>query len=360
MKKAKKIIGSILLLIVTIILIFFIFLFIKSPGKLDSLANATGETIANSIAEKEIIEIGGIKQGFFIRSENPDNPVILFLHGGPGSPELPTIIRNESKGRLEKYFTICWWEQRGSGLSYHDDLDKSKMTIEQMIEDTREMTEYLRKRFGKNKIYILGHSWGTYLGVKTIEKYPELYSAYIGVGQLTDQNESERDAYDYMLKYAEQTNDVDAIAKLKKYNKNAPDFPQVDYMRTVRWELLNKYGIGMTREGVSKMDIAKDLLLFKGYTIPEKINYVKGLDFSFRYVQADYFMDFSKPIEIPVYIIQGKYDYQTSYEAAKKYFENIAAPKKEFITFEDSAHSPQLEEPERFIQVVQDIVAQNP
>lgn len=360
MKTIKKIFKFILLLITVILLIFFLLLLIKSPGELDPLTDTAGKHIANSITEKNKIEIGDVEQGFFIRSENPENPVILFLHGGPGSPELPIIIRHEPKDRLEMHFTVCWWEQRGSGLSYHGDSDKSKMTIDQMVEDTREMTEYLLKRFKKNKIYLLGHSWGTYLGVKTIEKYPELYSAYIGVGQMTNQGESEKNAYDYMLSYAEKINDTDAIAKLKKYPKHAPDFPRFDYMKTVRSELLNKYGIGITREGMSMTDAATYLFRFKGYTIPEKINYVRGMNFSIRNIQADYFIDFSKPIEVPVYIIQGKFDYQTSYEVAKKYFKNVKAPKKEFITFENSAHSPLIEEPEKFTRTVQNIVEQNP
>jgi len=219
MKILKKVLKYVFLSVAVILLISFLFLFVNSPGKLDPLTDEQGHEITGSITEKSKIEIGGIEQGFFIRSENPENPVILFLHGGPGSPELSMMIPTEKSERLEKYFTVCWWEQRGSGLSYSNDIDKSTMTDKQMIEDTREITEYLMKRFKKDKIYLIGHSWGTYLGIKTIEKYPHLYSAYIGVGQMTDQNESEKLAYNYMLNHAKAIGDKDAIADLEKYDQ---------------------------------------------------------------------------------------------------------------------------------------------
>ena len=178
MKKVFKIIGITLLSIIGILLIGLIVLAVNSPGKLEPLKDSTGKEIIGSLAEKEFIEIGGIQQGFFIRSENPENPVILFLHGGPGSPELPMLIPYEVSERLEKYFTVCYWEQRGAGISFCNAIDPTTMTITQMVEDTRQMTEYLQRRFNQDKIYLIGHSWGSYLGVKTIEKYPELFRIY--------------------------------------------------------------------------------------------------------------------------------------------------------------------------------------
>jgi len=178
MKKIGRILLIVLLAIVGILLIGIIVLLKKSPGKLALLKDETGKVIENSLVEKTFIEIGGIQQGFFIRAENPENPVILFLHGGPGSPELPLIIPYESSERLEKYFTVCHWDQRGAGMSFNSSIDVATMTVEQMVEDTRQMTEYLQKRFNQEKIYLMGHSWGSYLGIKTIEKYPENYSIY--------------------------------------------------------------------------------------------------------------------------------------------------------------------------------------
>ena len=123
MKKAFKILGITLLSIIGILLIGLVVLVVNSPGKLEPLKDNTGKEIVGSLTEKGFIEIGGIQQGFFIRAENPENPVILFLHGGPGSPELPMLIPHEGFERLEKYFTVCYWEQRGAGMSFSNSVN---------------------------------------------------------------------------------------------------------------------------------------------------------------------------------------------------------------------------------------------
>jgi pimeloyl-ACP methyl ester carboxylesterase len=335
---------------------------INSPGKLERLKDKEGNVIVNSLAEKHFIEIGGIQQGFFLRSEKPQNPVILFLHGGPGSPELALLYRYEIPERLEKYFTVCYWDQRGAGMSFSNSIDTATMTLEQLIEDTRQITEYLKQRFNQEKIYLMGHSWGSLLGIKTIEKHPENYFAYIGIGQVSNQLESEKLAYDYMLQHAMEIDDRPAVRNLEKFNRNASDFPTMEYISTVRSSLMNKYGIGMMRENFSMVGIVKDLLFFKGYTLPEKINYVQGILFSqtylWDYVVSDNLFESSISFQAPVYITHGKYDYQVSYTLAREYFEIVEAPGKSFFTFEKSAHSPNGEEPEKFVQIVHDIALQ--
>ena len=363
MKKAGRILLIVLLSIIGSVLIGLVFLGIKSPGKLEALKDIEGKEIAVSCAEKNWLEIGGIRQGFFIRAENPGNPVILFLHGGPGSPELPLAGSYEMAERLEKYFTVCYWDQRGAGMSFSSSIDTTTMTVEQMVEDTRQMTEYLQQRFQQEKIYLMGHSWGTYLGVKTIEKYPENYRAYIGIGQISHQLESERLAYDYMLQHATEINDRKAIEKLKQQDKYAPDFPSNNYIMTTRSLLMNKYGIGIMHQDFSMMSMVKNLLFFKGYTLSEKINYGKGSLFSlqhvFHYVLDDDLFESSVTFQIPVYIVQGKYDYQVSHALAREYFDKIDAPEKTFFTFDHSAHSPNFEEPEKFLQIVREIALMN-
>jgi pimeloyl-ACP methyl ester carboxylesterase len=362
MKKVGRILLIILLSVVGILAVGFFVLLVKSPGKLAPLTDKNGKVIANSLAEKSFIEIGGIRQGFFIRSENPDNPVLLFLHGGPGSPELPLIITYETSERLEKYFTVCHWDQRGAGMSYNGALDVATMTVEQMVEDTRQMTEYLRHRFNKKKIYLMGHSWGTYLGLKTIEKYPGNYLAYFGIGQTSNQLESEKLAYDYMLQHATEIKDKKAVEKLKTFDKDAPDFPSFDYLG-YRMMYMNKFGIGMTHEPISMYKLLKDLLLFKGYTLPEKINYAKGSMFSlkrlFNLILQDNLCESSVAFDVPICITHGKYDYQVSYALAKDYFDKIETPTKIFVTFDNSAHSPIIEEPEKFVRTVREFASQH-
>ncbi|MCL2442486.1 MAG: alpha/beta hydrolase [Treponema sp.] len=362
MKKVFKIIGIVLLSFISVLLTGLIILAVNSPGKLKPLKDKEGNVIINSLAEKQFIEIGGIQQGFFLRSENPENPVILFLHGGPGSPELTLFYHNEKPERLEKYFTVCYWDQRGAGMSFSNSIEPNTMTLEQFIEDTRQITEYLKNRFNQEKIYLMGHSWGSILGIKTIEKYPENYLAYIGIGQVTNQLESEILAYDYMLQYAIDINDKSAIKKLNKFDRNASDFPAMEYINNVRTPLMNKYGIGMKHENFSMAGMIKDFFFFKGYTLSEKIKYVQGMMFSLTHlwdnVASVNLFESSISFQVPVYIIHGKYDYQVSYTLAKEYLEIIEAPEKAFFSFDKSAHSPNIEEPEKFVQTVRNIAAQ--
>lgn len=307
------------------------------------------------IAKKGWSQIGGIPQGYFIRGENEHNPVILFLHGGPGSPELSMIKDTE----LEKSFTVCYWDQRGAGMTFSTATDPASMTTEQFVEDTRQLTDSLRKWYAVKKIYLMGHSWGSYLGIKTIEKHPELYHAYLGIGQVCHQLESERQAYDYMMAEARQAGDTKTVHALEAYDKYADDFPSNDYLLKVRTPTMNKYGIGIKHKDCSMWDIAIDLLYYRGYTFLDKIHYLQGTIFSlenmFRKVIEDNLFETSTRFEIPVYIIQGRYDYQVSYPLAEAYLDSIDAPKKEFFTFQESAHSPNLEEPKRFVEVVKSV-----
>ena len=363
-KKVAMALFSVLLSILGILFIGFLLLLINSPGKLEPLKDGQGNVIQGSISEKAWVEINNVKQGMFIRSENPENPVVLYLHGGPGVPLLQFISYLEKSERLEKYFTVCYWDQRGAGMTYSKSTDPSTMTLDQMVEDTREVTEYLKSRFGQDKIYLIGHSWGSYLGVKTIEKYPENYLAYIGIGQVSNSKESERMSYEYMQSRAKDEDDKDVIAKLQKYDPYADDFPSLDYLAKVRTDILNKYGIGHIHEGYSFQGVLKSLFLFKGYTLGEKINWFLGADFSLIHLMPipmgdDLFVS-SPKFEVPFYVVQGDYDYMTSQVLAKKYLDFLEAPKKEYFAFANSAHSPNMEEPEKFIEVLRKIAAENP
>ena len=348
-------------IIIVILLIGLLVLLINSCSTLEQLKDKNGNIIENSLAEKIFIEIGGIQQGLFIRSENPENPVILYLHGGPGGPELAFLYRYEKNERLEKYFTVCYWDQRGAGMSFSKSIDPETMTLEQLIEDTKQITEYLKQCFNQEKIYLMGHSWGSFLGIKTIEKYPENYLAYIGIGQVTNQVESEKLAYDFMLQHAIEINDKSAIRNLQKFDRNALNFPMMEYIIASR-SLMNKYGIGMMHDNFSMARLVRYVMFFRGYTLSEKLKYNKSMEFSLKYlwnyVISDNLFESSISFQVPVYILHGKYDYQVSYTLAYEYYEIIEAPDKSFFSFENSAHSPNAEEPEKFVQIVRDIAQQ--
>jgi predicted alpha/beta-fold hydrolase len=166
MKRTVKVMGTIILVFIGSLCACLLIVWINSPGKLTPLKDTEGKIIQGFVSEKVWIEINGIKQGMFIRGENPQNPVILYLHGGPGTPLLQFIEYLEKSERLEKYFTVCYWDQRGAGMTYSKSTDISTMTAEQMVEDTREVTKYLKSRFGQDKIYLFGHSWDHTLALK--------------------------------------------------------------------------------------------------------------------------------------------------------------------------------------------------
>jgi pimeloyl-ACP methyl ester carboxylesterase len=369
MKKMLTIIFAIIGIVLGAMAIALLVVLILSPGKLPPLKDEQGKVIAGSISDKVFVEIGGVRQGMFIRSENPENPVILYVHGGPGEPALQFISALEKSERLEKYFTVCYWDQRGAGMSYSKSIDPSSINIDRMTDDAHEVTEYLKARFGKEKIYIVGQSWGTYLGVKTIEKYPGNYLAYIGVGQAADTMESERLSYAYMMKRAKEINDTEVIERLSKYDMDSFPWPDeglkwFEYLAKARTNSLEKYGIGRLHRGVSFKDILQSFFQFKGYTLGEKINWFIGEDLSmvhlFPIVLNDNLFETSVNFEVPFYIIHGDYDYMTSQVIARKYMDAVSAPKKEYYAFPGSAHSPNMEEPEEFCRVVREIAAENP
>lgn len=307
--------------------------------------------------EKIYIKVNDVKQGMFLQSENVENPVLLYLHGGPGSPEIAFNQKNPSG--LEKLFTVCWWEQRGSGISYRRDTPREAMTIEQMIADTILVANYLRQRFGKDKIYVMGHSWGTLLGVLTVQKVPELFHAYIGIGQVAQPDKSERLAYTFMLNEFRSAGNKKMVRKLEKFPIDQGAKVSMEYL-SVRSEGMMKLGIGVMRHCTGMMDCAKMIISYKGYTWREKFNYVKGNIFALNCLWDTILKtDLMKQVpllEIPVYVLHGKFDYQVSYSIAKQYVQAIDAPMKGFYTFEESAHSPCFEEAKKMCQILRDDV----
>ena len=310
--------------------------------------------------EKIFIRINGTKQGMFLQSENTQNPVLLFVHGGPGSPEI--AFTAEYPTGLEKLFTVCWWEQRGSGISYSRTLTPQEMTMQQMISDTIAVTQYLCERFGKEKIYIMGHSWGTLLSVLTVQQQPELFYAYIGIGQVAQQERSERLAYTYMLEEFRKSNDQKMLRQLEKHRIDEGGEIGSKYLQ-IRSAGMNKLGVGVMRSMTSMLDCVTLVFGYKGYTVREKFQYPIGLSFSNKYLWNDVFcanlIKQVPELHLPVYIFQGKHDYQVSYVVAKEFAAALKAPTKGFYTFESSAHSPCYEEPEKMCDILRTDVLQN-
>lgn len=304
-------------------------------------------------------EINGTYMGMIIKSKDISNPVLLFIHGGPGMPEY--FLTEDYPTGLEENFTVVWWDQRGSGLSYKSDIEEEEMTKDQFVSDTIEVTKYLCKRFGKDKIYLMAHSWGSYIGILAAQKAPELYNAYIGVGQICNQVESEELAYDYMLDYYEKCGDVKLVEKLKKLNFKGTGEKPEEYSK-IRDSIMHKAGIGTMRNMKSVVSgIFMPVMENREYTLGEKINIWRGKIFSAstslrKERNKRDLRDYVTELKIPVYFLSGRYDYTVNYALSEDYLKKINAPVKGFYLFEDSAHSPIFEEPEKVNKIMMEDV----
>ena len=325
-----------------------------SPGKPRRIVDASGRTVPGSISEKIFVNINGVQQGMFIESRDPANPVLLYLHGG--MPE--HFFTGRYPTGLEDCFTVCWWEQRGSGLSYHP--GEPAVTLDQTIADTLAVTDYLRSRFHKNKIYLMGHSGGTFIGIRAARRAPGLYHAYIGVAQMSCQLKSEKLAYDYMLARFRQLGNAGMVRKLEAAPVTMEGGTPRAYL-ALRDPAMHPLGIGTMHDMHSFIaGIILRSLASPQYTLGEKLNLWRAkANAGVSWLWPDILRtDLSREVpqvSLPVYFFCGIYDYTVSYTEAKAYFQRLQAPVKGFYTFEHSAHSPIFEEPGK----VRDIMLQD-
>ena len=345
---------AIYILLASILILAALLEFWSYPGKPKPFLDQNGKPLAGSLSEKVFVNINGVKQGMFIKSKNDTNPVLLYLHGG--MPEY--FLTKKFPTGLEDYFTVVWWEQRGSGISYHADIPRKTMTLEQMVSDTIEVTDYLRNRFHKEKIYLMGHSGGTFIGIQAAAREPQLYSAYIGVAQMSNQLKSEKLAYDYMLQQFKENGNREMVRRLEAgpvtMTGGTPDA-----YRALRDPAMHSLGIGTMHEMNSVVTgLFIPSLQSPEYTLGEKFHTWTAKARSGVALLWDDMItrDLSKDVtefDLPVYFLSGIYDYTVNYTLAKDYFEKINAPLKGFYTFEQSAHSPLFEEPEKTLDILQ-------
>ena len=356
-RKAGRIMSYIIFILLACILVLAGVLLLWSPGKPIPFVDENGRPLAGSISEKIFVNINGMKQGMLIKSKDATHPVLLYLHGG--MPEY--FLTQRYPTGLENYFTVVWWEQRGSGLSYSADIPPETMTLEQLISDTLEVTNYLRNRFGKEKIYLIGHSGGSFIGIQAVARAPELYYAYIGVAQMSNQLKSERLAYEYMLQQFKANGNREMVRKLEAAPVTMTDGTPDAYL-ALRDEAMHPLGIGTTHDMDSVITgVVLPTLTIREYTLVEKVNLWRGksrwgVSPLWKTILAT---DLSKEVPalaVPVYFFHGIYDYTCSYTEAKSYFEKLKAPLKGFYTFEQSAHSPMFEEPEKTLKILQEDV----
>jgi pimeloyl-ACP methyl ester carboxylesterase len=314
----------------------------------------------NGIDQRVAIEIGGIKQWITVRGRDRDNPILLFLHGGPAAPEMPTSWTFENP--WEDYFTVVQWDQRGAGKTYAaNDPERIRPTIslETMENDTQALVQYLRATYHKDKIFVMGHSWGTVLGLKLAQAHPEWLYAYIGMGQVVNSRESERLGYAATLKAAEDAHNEQAIKELKAI---AP-YPEAD--GAIPFDKINierKWSVtfgGLTWRRDSYAYYYRAGALSPDYTDADLDTIDKGSALSLPILLKDMeSSDFTQMTEFrcPIVLFNGRHDDTTSSKVSADWFARVHAPKKTLVWFENSAHMMQIEEPGRvLVHLVEDV-----
>ena len=300
------------------------------------------------IDKEEVIEIRGINQYIYIRGENKTNPIILVIHGGPGSPLTPFIYKYQND--LEKDYTVVNWDQRNTGKTYF--LNDSKMvdlSISIMIEDIKELVEYLRNEFDQEKVIILGHSWGTVIGTAFIQTYPQYVEAYIGVGQLINSAEALQLGYDQAKIVASENNnqkDLKALDELKGYLPSSADFNYDSFFK-LKAIIKNNLGNGYDYQPMNELFFSPYYKLNElSFFLKDSIE-LQGplLDYLFNEYHAN---DYGTVYQVPILYILGEHDWHTPSLTAKGFYDTIEAPKKEYVIIEKAGHLTMLDQPQAF------------
>lgn len=344
----RKITLIVLSIILVILSIGFIVVIPPSRGNIGEYRNEKGEVMDNSIKEKSYVEIDGINIGTYILSKNKDNPVLLVCGGGPGIPQY--LLEYLYPSVIMDYFTICYFDYRGTCRSYSSKIKEEEMTTERYLKDVYTLTDYLSDRFNKDKIYIMGHSFGTYIALNAVYEKPDDYVAYIAMSQIANQKGSEYIAYDYMKALCVQEKNNGLLRKLEKCNpKESEENYKTYFVSGIRDKAMHSLGVGTTRNMKSVITgIFFPSLRCTDLTIGERINIWKGKKISNNFVVTNSAIHFNafesvQSVEIPIYFIAGKYDYTCAEPLQREYYEFIQSPKKEYFIFDNSAHSPLYE-----------------
>ncbi len=327
------------------------------------ITDAQGNLVAGSIASMERVKLGGVDQWLVIRGRSSASPVLLFLNGGPGGTQL--AWHRQYMGALEDHFVVVYWEQPGTGKSGSLALsDFNRLTPDRYTADGLELTRYLRQRFGQEKIYLAGQSWGTMLGVWMVQQHPEWYAAFVGIGQMTNPVEDDQMIFDYVLARAEKEGNAARMQALQALGRP----PYNGFMQTTKYGQLfgyvNAYQkeladasnppaiaplVGMTE--TSEYGLADSVAAYLGAAVTFAVVYDK-LD--------DVDLESQAPrLEVPLYLAEGRYDLNAMTPLAERYFSMVEAPYKQLVWFEHSGHNPEHEEPAAFVDfMVNTVLAQ--
>jgi pimeloyl-ACP methyl ester carboxylesterase len=315
------------------------------------------ETLAirspNGVQEGGFVVIGGIKQWIQIRGEDRNNPVLLFVHGGPGSSTLPM---SSGWQPWEKYFTVVQWDQRGTGRTYGEtgDATAPTMTLERMTHDGIELAEYLRTHLHKDKIVLVGHSWGSYLGIHIVKQRPDLFHAYVGTGQVIGRATFEK-AFEITIArlqtLAQSADNTAALAEL------APIASQPAMSERNRL-VAEKWSKALALPPIDGFELAGPIppAFMPDFSLLDWYNASKGVAFSAKYLRGPDGPMFQRDLaslgfefSIPMFFIEGDEDYITPSGPAEQYFKQIIAPHKDFVQIHGGDHFIPFDRPDRFL-----------
>jgi pimeloyl-ACP methyl ester carboxylesterase len=323
---------------------------VQGHGFTPAINDEAGQPRPGSVAALEKTNIGGVDQWLLFRGEDTTAPVFLFVHGGPGSAEI--ALSRALRAGLEKHAVVVTWDQRGAGKSYSALEPRSEMTVSRLVDDVRHVARLATTVFHQAKVILVGHAWGSALGVLAVQKYPELFSAYVGVSQVADMAESERRSYAWALREAEMAEDVTAVRKLREMG--APPYSG-DWLT----KLTNQRGVLAQFGGEIHADVAgtrgRVARAINGapeYTPGDRGNYYRGMLDSLRLLWPE-LLKLNLPaqaprLEVPVFLVEGRHDHEIDAALAETYFNALQAPSKELIWFEESGHMPYIEETDKF------------
>ena len=329
---------------------------VARPASTEPIVDADGREVPGSVAELGSVEVGGHDLALMIRGRDAENPVLLFLAGGPGGSELGAMRRHSEA--LEDDFVVVTFDQRGTGKSY-DQLDPaSTLTLDSAVADTIAVADHLRDRFDQDRIYLAGQSWGTLLGVLAVQRDPELFSAFVGVGQMVSPVETDRIFYRDTLAWARETGD-DGLEATLTSNGPPPYTDMLAYPPALSHEQEvypyrhagNSEGSGQMAENivVDEYTLLEQLHVFGGVLDTFTVLYPQIQDVDLRTHAAD--------LDVPVYLAQGAHEAPGRAEPAREWFDLLEAPDKSWVTFETSGHRPLWEQPEQFHDLMTTVLA---
>ncbi|HDK5679534.1 alpha/beta hydrolase [Staphylococcus pseudintermedius] len=303
--------------------------------------------------QKHYLTLNGHRQGIIIESRGTDKPILLVVHGGPGFP-LYSFFRAHHIDLTDRY-TVVFWDQRGTGMSY----TRETVEMADLISDSYQLIQFLRRHFQQEQVYLMCHSFGTIIGTHLAHRYPEYIAAYIGMGQLGDVFGNEQCILQHLIFLAHEERNQRAIQQLKAIHLTR-DFNKDCQYEKARQRYTARYHVGFSSRGYSVWRMFRVMMQTPYYRLIERINIVRGSLSTFEHLTSEMahtnLNDIAQEIKVPFYVLQGVHDMQTTYEDSKAFFEHVGSAAKRFYAFQDTAHAPFVDEPEKMIEIMHEIV----